>query len=66
MKHRTLAILLAAIAIVALSATAVMAAKPANATGHGAAVSEVAKAVHTVSGNAHGRLGIEGLGEFSF
>jgi hypothetical protein len=43
-----------AISIVALSASAVIAAQPPGATGHGKAVSEVARAVESLSDMTHG------------
>lgn len=43
-----------AVLVVALASVAV-AADPNGATGHGAEVSAVAKAVHTTLGNAHGK-----------
>ena len=42
------------ISIVALSASAVVAAQPPGATGHGEAVSEVARAVESLSDMTHG------------
>jgi hypothetical protein len=51
---RTLTTLLLGGAILALSASAVVAGQPAGATGHGAAVAAIAHAVGFVSGQAHG------------
>ncbi len=51
---RIIPTLLVAISIAALSATAVFAGQPAGATGHGAEVSAVARAVDYVSGQAKG------------
>jgi predicted small secreted protein len=44
-----------AAALVVAMAAVVIAADPNGATGHGADVSAVAKAVHTTQGNAHGK-----------
>lgn len=47
--------LVAAGALVVAVTSAVIAADPNGATGHGAEVSAVARAVHTTQGNAHGK-----------
>ena len=54
MKKRTVATVLTAIATAGASATAVLAAPPTGATGHGEQVSAVARAVDYASGRAHG------------
>ena len=54
MVRRFVAPLASATLVVAL-ASAALAADPNGATGHGAEVSAVAKAVHAVQGNAHGK-----------
>ena len=55
MVHRRIAALLGSVALVAGLASAAFAADPNGATGHGAEVSAVARAVHAVQGNAHGK-----------
>ena len=52
---RRLAALCASGALVVGLTSAAFAADPNGATGHGAEVSAVAKAVHAVQGNAHGK-----------
>jgi len=54
MKNRVIPTIVAAISIVALSATAVLGAQPPGAGDHGAAVSAVAKAHDALTGRAHG------------
>lgn len=54
MKKQTIATVLAAITIAGASATAVLAAPPTGATGHGQEVSAVARAVDYASGRARG------------
>ena len=54
MARRLIALLASATLVLALASVAV-AADPNGATGHGAAVSAVARAVHDVQGNAHGK-----------
>jgi hypothetical protein len=54
MVRRSVALLASAVLAIGL-VPAAFAADPNGATGHGAEVSAVAKAVHTVQGNAHGK-----------
>ena len=54
MIRSILAFAAASALVVAMTAIAI-AADPNGATGHGADVSAVAKAVHTTQGNAHGK-----------
>jgi hypothetical protein len=54
MVRRVVALLIAGALIVGLASVA-LAADPNDATGHGAEVSAVARAVHAVQGNAHGK-----------
>ena len=55
MVHRRFAALLGSVALLVGLASAAFAADPNGATGHGAEVSAVARAVHAVQGNAHGK-----------
>ena len=56
MNKRSISTAFAALAITALSATAVLAAPPGGATNHGSSVSAVARAATAVSGKSHGEI----------